>query len=345
MKLTTKISALLIAVSMFACSSSSSPDAGAPPGTEEPGPGRGNPGNPGEPGDPSPNDPNNPDPSPTNAVNPIEGASAAVQLTDPAETGFFDGPVWFDNALYFSNYDNNMIVKYFAGVNDPFSVARPTTAYKPVGAAYNQGQFFTTEVQFDGPAQVTSNAVNSPAAPVAITLTDGTWNSPNDLVFRADGSFYMTDPGYQQTNFVNRVYYITPQGAGTTLLVFNNAERPNGIALSIDEKTLYLSLTATGQVLKYAVNTDGSLGASGLFADLIGFNPDGITIDEAGNVYVANDNGVDVYAPDGKKWGNLHTDKHATAVAFGGADYKSLFVTAFGAVFQIDNLKVVGTKQ
>lgn len=346
------VSALFIAVSLFACASGDSPSTSQNEPVPNDGPAPGNPGDPNGPSNPNPGPSNNPGPSsnpgPNGKVNPIDSASTAKQLTDPGETGFFDGPVWFDNALYFSNYDNRMIVKYFAGVADPFSQVRLTTGFQPIGSTFDSktNEFLTVEVQQNGPAQIVRSQVNSPAVPLTINVVGTPWNSPNDLVLRSDGSFFVTDPGYQQdTNILNRVYFVATDGTASTAATYNNAERPNGLALSLDEKVLYVSLTATGQIMKYSVNEDGTLSLGSVFISSPGSDPDGMSIDQDGNLYVATNKGIDVYSSDGKKWGTLATDHATSNLTFGGVDFKTLFVTAAGAVYQFDNLKVAGTNQ
>src|SRR5690606_7439186 len=173
--------------------------------------------------------------------------------------------------------------------------------------------------------------------------------SPNVLVARKpDGTIYVTDPGYQKEAalgaILNRIYRITPDGDVIEEARFPDAERPNGIALSNDDKTIFVSFSAgtPPEIAKYVVEDDGSLGARTKFADAPADSPDGIAVDEAGNLYLAVASGVEVFKPDGTKWGKITTDKPATNVAFGGADRKTLFITANGGVFQVTGIKVAG---
>ncbi len=160
-------------------------------------------------------------------------------------------------------------------------------------------------------------------------------HSPNDVAVRSDTTLYFTDPNFQQGN---RTTDITPATAvyrvaasGSISVVDDTITNPNGIALSPDEATLYVDGTSAGegQVWKYAVHADGSTGpAVPLVAGLR--SPDGMTVDCAGNLYVAEyDTGkVHVYAPSGAELGTIAASLHTTNAAFGGADGKTLFITS-----------------
>lgn len=324
------------ALMVFACSSGTVDSDTSPP--RDPGPADQ------VPVDPSnPTNPTNPtDPGPTAPVNPVEGASAAQLLTGPAnEFSFFDGPVFRDGILYVSNYYENMIVaRSFLADGQDFQVFRNTT-FQPIGSKFDgaAGEFVTVEVQGAGWQLVRSTA--NGAAPMAIAFAGQAWRSPNDLAFRSDGLFYVTDPGYQSGSQQNGIYFVV-NGTATQAVPFNLGEQPNGLALSLDQKFLYVSLTALGVIMKYDVALDGNLSNPTTFATLTGLVPDGLAIDSAGNLYVAIDTGINVYAPDGTLWGHLATDKPATGMVLGGTDRKTLFVTAFGGIYRIDGMKVPG---
>jgi gluconolactonase len=161
------------------------------------------------------------------------------------------------------------------------------------------------------------------------------FHSPNDLTVRSDGTVYFTDPNFQQGNRVTNIVsatsvYRVPKG-GAAMLVDSSITNPNGIALSPDEKFLYVG--GNGQVWRYAVNPDGSTGAASPFVSGLDA-PDGMTVDCAGNLYVAeyNTGKVHVYAAaDASELGTISASARTTNVAFGGADRKTLFITSGGA--------------
>jgi gluconolactonase len=160
------------------------------------------------------------------------------------------------------------------------------------------------------------------------------FHSPNDVAVHSGGTVYFTDPSFQQGNRPNNVvattaaYRVAP--SGELSVVDATIANPNGVALSPDEKTLYVG--GAGNVWKYAVDANGATGTAKPFAS--GLNaPDGMTVDCAGNVYVAefNTGKVHVYSSSGTELGVIQASTHSTNAAFGGSDGKTLFITSGGA--------------
>ena len=169
-------------------------------------------------------------------------------------------------------------------------------------------------------------------------------NAPNDLVFRSDGTWYFTDPGYGVADpdlAFRGVFRVTP---GDELFAeYTDAEsrRPNGIALSPDEGTLYVSDTEAGVVRAFDVAPDGSLSEGRLFVPSIS-GADGMAIDVTGNVYVATSSGVQVFNPeDGSLWGTIELPRTPANCAFGDTDKRTLYVTAREGLYRV-RLPVVG---
>jgi len=169
-------------------------------------------------------------------------------------------------------------------------------------------------------------------------------NSPNDVIVRKDGNIYFTDPPYGLANPSQSdlgyfgIYRVPP--SGVLELVAKDLSTPNGVALSPDEKTLYVDDTQTGIVRLYPVNADGSLGTAKPFVQTSG-TPDGMTVDGNGNVYVATGIGVEVFKPDGMKWGVINVPEQPSNCAFGTADKKTLFITARTGFYKVA-MKVPG---
>lgn len=165
-------------------------------------------------------------------------------------------------------------------------------------------------------------------------------NSPNDLAARSDGTVYFTDPDWQlgaRTSETGRtgVYRLRPPlGGSETLeaaLIEGGLDKPNGIALSPDERTLYVG-SAASEIWKYTVAEDGSVSGRTKFADT---GPsDGLTVDCAGNLYVTSGT-VEVFAPSGMKLGDIVTAEGPSNVAFGGPEAKTLYITARTGLYSI----------
>ena len=142
-------------------------------------------------------------------------------------------------------------------------------------------------------------------------------NSPNDLVFHSDGSLYFTDPPYglpkgdddaaKELKF-NGVYRLAH---GKIQAIVRDLTRPNGIALSPDEKTLYVANSDPNRKLwmRYDVVSGGTAGNGRVFADVTAEKedglPDGMKVDAQGNVYATGPGGVWVFAPDGRRLGTI----------------------------------------
>ena len=167
-------------------------------------------------------------------------------------------------------------------------------------------------------------------------------NSPNDAVYKSNGDLYFTDPPYglpkqwddpgRELDFCG-VYRLSKDGALT--LLNKEMTRPNGIAFSPDEKTLYVAQSDPKRAIwmAFPVKADGTLGAGRVFADVTDLVnklpglPDGMKVDREGNLFATGPGGVHIYAPDGTRLGRISTGERTANCAWGD-DGTVLYMTA-----------------
>jgi gluconolactonase len=173
-------------------------------------------------------------------------------------------------------------------------------------------------------------------------------NSPNDIVFHSSGAAYFTDPPYglvgqdsspAKEQMHNGIYRLDPDGSVS--LVAAGQTRPNGIGLSPDERTLYVSNSdePPGRLwMSYPVLENLSLGEGSVFFDASKMNEpgnaDGLTLDQSGNIYATGPGGVLIINSDGELLGTIPTDEGATNVAWGD-DGSTLYITAHTSIYRI----------
>jgi gluconolactonase len=180
-------------------------------------------------------------------------------------------------------------------------------------------------------------------------------NSPNDVVFRADGSFYFTDPPYEllrgdddsakELKF-NAVFRMAK---GKLQPVIKDLSRPNGIAISPDQKTLYIANSEEKNRIwmAYDIADDGTVSNARLFANVTSEKdagvPDGMKVDSKGNIWASGPAGIWVFSPEGKHLGTIKMPE-IPANCNWGDDWKSLYITARTSLYRI-KLAVEGEKQ
>lgn len=282
-------------------------------------------------------------PGPPYAASPLP-ANATVT---PVQGGFdfLEGPVWFaDTAtLFFSDM-------HFGDDNTPPLNGPKSTMHALTAGAITD---FVANASTNGLAvDLAGNILGCTHDIRGLSRFDRTtkqrttfvdaymgkkFNSPNDVVVRSDGNVYFTDPDWQlsqQSELPMAVYRVAPGGAGGTVELVDTLNKPNGIALSPDEKTLYVG-AADSQIRKYAVAADGKTGTAEFFGNVGG--PDGMAVDCAGNVYVTGGPSVTVFDPDGNELGKITgMSASATNAAFGGPNRTTLYVTAGDTLYAIE---------
>ncbi len=191
-------------------------------------------------------------------------------------------------------------------------------------------------------------------------------NSPNDLVYKSDGSLYFTDPPYglptQADNepmkelSVNGIYRLpgarqhkpgAPPDRDKLELIVKDLPRPNGLAFSPDEKFLYVADSGKKVWMRYRVQPDGTVTDGMVFLDPSNDPapgvPDGLRVDKKGNIYSSGPGGVWIITPEGKHIGTIKVPEVVSNVAWGDKDGKTLYITASTTIFRI-KLKAVGVR-
>lgn len=274
---------------------------------------------------------------------------------------FTEGPVWQRERarLLFSDPNANRIYAYDAE-QATLSVFREHSGYAGADIA-DYGQPGSNGLTIDRAGRLTINQHGNRR--VVRVETDGRLgivadryqgrrlNSPNDLVVKSDGSVYFTDPPFGLPKFFDDprkeldfsgVY--RARGGAVTLLT-RELKGPNGIAFSPDEKFLYVDNWDPQRkvVLRFAVNDDGTLGASEVFADMTAEIPgdealDGMKVDQRGNLYVSAPDGLRIYAPDGRHLGTITAPRPIHNFAWGGAEGRTLYLCARDRLYRIELL-------
>jgi gluconolactonase len=194
------------------------------------------------------------------------------------------------------------------------------------------------------------------------------FNSPNDLVYKSDGSLYFTDPPYglrtqsdrdpQKELTFNGVFRIPnvashPVGAppddAKLQLVVKDLTRPNGIAFSPDEKYLYVAVSDPARMvwMRYDVKPDATVANGRVFfhatANAGKGGPDGIKVDRQGNLYGSGPGGLWILSPEGKHLGILRFSERVANCNWGDADAKTLYITASSGLYRV-RLKIPGVR-
>lgn len=270
-----------------------------------------------------------------------------------AGLAFAEGPVWVGDGLLISDLPNNRIARWQETVRG----VELTTFLYPSGADLDDPrplpQPGSNGLTLDrqrrllicehGRRRVSRREPDGTIVPLADRYAGRRLNSPNDLVVRSDGLIFFSDPPYGLPNQAdgreqdaNAFYRIEPDGRVVRLA--DDFERPNGLAFSPDERTIYLADTRRLHLRAFTVTPDGDLIDGRLFADMAHAEPggpDGLKVDRAGNVYCAGATGVWVFAPTGRLLGIIRTPERPANCAFGGPDWRTLFITARGSVYRI----------
>ena len=256
--------------------------------------------------------------------------------------GFLEGPVWVaaQGTLLFSDLD-------FATSNDPLGPSVKLRRFRPPQTfdvlVVNSGSNGLALAN-DGRVLAASHDVQSlslfdPATGqrevLDVRYQGKHFNSPNDVAVRADGTVYFTDPDWQlgtrsSETGIRGVYRVEPNG--NVSLIDGSLDQPNGVALSPDERTLYVGSHAN-DVVAYALAPDGSAGTRTRFAST-GLS-DGLSVDCAGNLYVSAAT-VQVFDPRGHKLGDIQVAEDPKNVAFGGPKQTTLYITAGAGLYAIE---------
>jgi gluconolactonase len=179
----------------------------------------------------------------------------------------------------------------------------------------------------------------------------GKLQTTDDLVLRSDGTIYFTDPIISHGPYMNdvgslsvqSVYQLKPGTMNREVVKVGQATLPNGIKLSPDEKTLYVAGFIDNKIEKYTVAADGSISGMTDFATGVS-SPDSMCMDAAGNLYVGVKTGLQIIKADGTKVMliPITTTKGVTNCGFGGPDGKTLFITGWNVLMQLDNVPIPG---
>jgi gluconolactonase len=279
-----------------------------------------------------------------------------IELSAPIEklaSGFdwSEGPVWIKQGSYlvFSDVPSNTVYRWKEG--EGVSVYLKPSGY--TGATPRGGEPGSNGLTTDrqgrlvlcehGDRRVGRIEQDGRHVTLADRFQGKRFNSPNDLACKSNGDLYFTDPPYglernmddpkKELSFQG-VYRLRPNGEVT--LLTDQMSRPNGIAFSPDEKTLYVANSDPKRAIwmAYDVKPDGTLANGRVFFDATSMVgpakkglPDGLKVDVAGNLFATGPGGVLVFTPDGTHLGTINTAEATANVGWGG-DGTVLYITA-----------------
>ena len=281
---------------------------------------------------------------------------------------FTEGPVWVPATakapgyLLFSDPNANTIYRW--SPDGQVSVFRTKSGYN----GFNVGEYRqpgSNGLTIDSKGRLTINQHGNrrvirvePRGNITVLADhyDGKrLNSPNDLVYRSDGALYVTDPPFGLPNVFDDPRKELPYSGiycvkdGQVKLVSTDLDAPNGLALSPDEKFLYVNNWNDKKkiILRYDVKPDCTLTDSRLFFDMTeapGSDAlDGLKVDQKGNVYSTGPGGLWIISPEGKQLGLIKGPEDPHNMAWGDDDGKTLYITALTGIYRI-RMKIAGVR-
>jgi gluconolactonase len=264
-----------------------------------------------------------------------------------------EGPAYFPAGRYlvFSDIPNDRIMRWDE-ITGAVGVFREPAGYANGHTVDRQGRLVSCE---HGNRRVTRTEHDGSVTVLADRYRGARFNSPNDVVVRADGSVWFTDPAYGIDSDYEghkadseigacHVYQVQP-ATGEVRQVTGDFDRPNGLAFSADERLLYISDSAARHIRRFAVSEgpDATLSAGEVFATCTAGTFDGIRVDDAGRLWASAGDGLHCFAADGTLLGKLHFPEVVANLTFGGQQRNTLFVCGTSSLYSI-RVNVTGAR-
>jgi gluconolactonase len=262
-----------------------------------------------------------------------------------------EGPAYFPAGRYlvFSDIPNDRMLR-FDETTGTVGVFRAPAGYTNGHTMDRQGRLISCE---HGTRRVTRTEHDGSITVLADRYDGKRLNSPNDVVERADGSIWFTDPsygidsdyeGHQAASEIGgcHVYRIAPD-TGEVRIVADDFLRPNGLAFSLDERQLYIVDARNKHIRLFDVTEDAVLSGGQVFATCDAGTFDGIRLDDAGRVWAAAHDGVHCFDPHGTLIGKLHLPEIVSNLTFGGPKRNDLYITASSSLYAL-RLNVTGAR-
>lgn len=268
----------------------------------------------------------------------IAGVVAAGTTVELVREGFqfAEGPVGTpDGGLYFTDIPASIM--YRLHPSGGIDVFRDNTA-EANGLAFDRaGNLLALEAE--GKRIIRIDSRGAVAVIAAQAAAGQAFLRPNDLIVDRRGGIYVTDPGRIGRKGKAFVYYVQPDGH--VLLVSDDIRFPNGITLTLDEKTLLVADSRDNIVFALDIQSDGNAINKRPFAQLQGIPEgkfsfaDGMALDSAGRLYVATLTGIQVFDAGGAYLGTIRVPRQPTNLAFSGPDKRTLYVTAREGLYRL----------
>ncbi|MGY6257946.1 SMP-30/gluconolactonase/LRE family protein [Paraburkholderia caledonica] len=260
-----------------------------------------------------------------------------------------EGPVYFPatDLLIWSDIPNNRMLRWAPGMG--VGVYRGPSNYSNGNTRDREGRLVSCE---HGERRVTRTEHDGSITVIASHFEGKRLNSPNDVIVDSEGAIWFTDPdygiisdyeGYRSDSEIGRcnVYRVSP-GDTQVRLVSDDFVKPNGLAFSPDESKLYIADSAASHddnaprhIRVFDVASNGALRNGRVFVEMQSGVPDGMRVDEHGNVWTSAEDGVHCYAPDGTLLGKILIPEVVANLTFGGPRRNRLFITATSSVYAL----------
>jgi gluconolactonase len=254
-----------------------------------------------------------------------------------------EGPAYFPAGRYllFSDIPNDRILRWDE-TTGAVGVFRHPAGYANGHTIDRQGRLVSCE---QGDRRITRTEHDGSVTVLADSWDGKRLNSPNDIIERAGGSLWFTDPSYGIDSDYEghladseigacHVYRLDP-ATGALQVIADDFERPNGLAFSADERQLYISDSRRKHIRVFGVTGASAVSSGEVFATCDAGTFDGIRLDASGRIWAAAADGLHCFDPDGTLIGKLHVPEVVANFTFGGTKRNHLFICASSSLYSI----------
>jgi len=248
---------------------------------------------------------------------------------------FADGPLWVDGALVFTDAPRGQLLRWRAG-EEPAVIAEDTG-----GASGLVLDASSRLVAAESRRRWVSRREDGEVATVLDRVAGAPLNGPTDIAIAPDGALYVVDVPVagDRTGLAGRVVRVSPNGVAD--VVIEGLNRPTGLAVARDGREVYVADAGRRDLRAYPLSAGAAPGPPRVLASIVPWKrgvtgrADGVTVDQAGRVYLAGPGGIWILDRNGGRLGVIATPETPTACAFGDADGRSLYITAQTSLYKV----------